>query len=112
MLSSYQLGIILKDERITCGLSDPDGRFLVERLVQHADALAVQYSGQSLLDALLLLSGKGRLVARIVYLGPRVTNPQQFNLRHPGGWGSLFRRRWQVRSPSSTLFCRHDYFAP
>jgi|694.fasta_scaffold18837_6 hypothetical protein len=89
MLSSYQLGIILKDERITCGLSDPDGRFLMERLVQHADALAVQYSGQSLLDALRLLSGKGRLVARIVYLWTTGNQSSAIQLAASGGLGEF-----------------------
>jgi hypothetical protein len=89
MLTSYQLGSILKDERITQGLSDPDGRCLVERLVEIADALAVQNSGASLVNALQILSRKGRLVARIVRLWSLGDRPSAIQLAASGGLGEF-----------------------
>lgn len=89
MLTSYQLASILRDERITQGLSDPDGKCLVGRLVEIADVLAVQNSGASLANALQILSKKGRLVARIVRLWSSGDRSSAIQLAASGGLGDF-----------------------
>lgn len=89
MLTSYQLAVILRDESITQGLSDPDGRCLIERLVQVADSLALKSSSETLNAALQNLSRKGRLVARIVRLWSGGDRASAIQLAASGGLGEF-----------------------
>jgi hypothetical protein len=87
MLTSYQLGVILKDEKLTQGLPDPDGRCLVERLVYLADSLESKESGPQLAAKLTQLSKRGRLVARIVALWISGNKTSAIQLAASGGLG-------------------------
>ncbi len=89
MLTSNQLAIILRDERITQGLSDPDGRCLIERLVQVADILALKTPSEFLNATLQNLSWKGRLVARIVQLWSWGDRASAIQLAASGGLGEF-----------------------
>jgi|GEM_PF-6795154 len=91
MLTSYQLAVILRDERITEGLSDPDGRCLIERLVQLADTLALKTPAEFLNAALQNLLRKFAWWPGLSGYGHGEIKLPLFNLRHPGGWGNLFR---------------------